>query len=148
MSTQVGGRFGSTTGANMLMFGGFGIPFGLIMIVFTGAELVTGNFLVFSILCLHDRSLKSVKDAAINFFVSWWGNFCGTMLIASVCAWQSGVVPTAYSELTEKPSVFATVEAMKAALGPGGTWCSDGNFVNANACFLIKSTVMRLKMDW
>ena len=59
MSSQVGGRFGGTTGQNNLMFGGFGIPFGLMMIVFTGAELVTGNYLVFSLLMIHEPTKKN-----------------------------------------------------------------------------------------
>ena len=146
MSAQVGGRWGGTTGQNNFVFGGFGIPFGLIMIVFTGAELVTGNFLVFTIHIIHERTPASVIAAARSFIVSWYGNFCGTMLVASAIAWQSGVVPTAYSELSEKTSVFSTKEAMKEALT--GSWCSDKNYANANACFLIKSTVMRLNMDW
>ena len=148
MSSQVGGRWGGTTGQNNFTFGGFGIPFGLIMIVFTGAELVTGNFLVFAILLIHEPTWKTFYESWRSFLVSWWGNFCGTMLVASCIAWQSGVVATAYSEFDERPSVFATIADMKAALGPGGTWCSDGNFKNANACFLIKSTVMRAKMGW
>lgn len=128
------------------MFGGFGIPFGLMMIVFTGAELVTGNFLVFVFHMIHERTPESVIAAFRSFIVSWYGNFCGTMLVASAIAWQSGVVPTAYSTFDEKTPVFATVEDMKKALT--GTWCSDKNFANANACFLIKSTVMRLNMEW
>jgi len=146
MSAQVGGRWGGTTGQNNFMFGGFGIPFGLMMIVFTGAELVTGNFLVFVIHIIHERTPASVIAALRSFIVSWYGNFCGTMLVASAIAWQSGVVPTAYSTFDEKTPKFATVEDMKAAIT--GTWCSDKNFANANACFLIKSTVMRLNMEW
>ena len=42
------------------MFGGFGIPFGLMMIVFTGAELVTGNYLMFAILMLHVRVISQI----------------------------------------------------------------------------------------
>ena len=60
MSSQVGGRWGGTTGQNNLMFGGFGIPFGLMMIVFTGAELVTGNYLMFAILMLHVRVISQI----------------------------------------------------------------------------------------
>lgn len=147
MSSQVGGRWGGTTGQNNFVFGGFGIPFGLMMIVFTGAELVTGNFLVFVVLILHDRTPASVIAAFRSFIVSWYGNFCGTMLVASAVAWQSGVVPTAYSTFKEKTPAFATVADMKTALTTG-TWCNDQNFANANACFLIKSTVMRLNMEW
>ena len=51
---QVGGRWGGTKGQNLFMIGGFGIPFGLMMIVFTGAELVTGNFMVFCIHFIHE----------------------------------------------------------------------------------------------
>ena len=29
--------------------------------------------------------------------VSWYGNFLGTIIVASCLAWQSGVIPTAYS---------------------------------------------------
>ena len=50
----MGGRWGGTAGQNLFMIGGFGIPFGLMMIVFTGAELVTGNFMVFFLHFLHE----------------------------------------------------------------------------------------------
>lgn len=147
MSSQVGGRWGGTTGQNNFVFGGFGIPLGLMMIVFTGAELVTGNFLVFVILILHERKPANLVAALRSFIVSWYGNFCGTMLVASAIAWQSEVVPTAYSTLTEKTPVFATVADMRTALTTGG-WCTANNYANSNACFLIKSTVMRLNMKW
>ena len=103
MSSQVGGRWGGTTGQNNFTFGGFGIPFGLIMIVFTGAELVTGNFLVFAILLIHEPTWKTFYESWRSFLVSWWGNFCGTMLVASCIAWQSGVVATAYSGVRRAP---------------------------------------------
>lgn len=148
MSSQVGGRWGGTTGQNNIMFGGFGIPFGLMMIVFTGAELVTGNYLLFSILMLHEPTLKNFKETMRSFIISWYGNWCGTLLVASCLAWQSGVVKTAYSSYDERPPVFATVADMKSAMGSDGDWCTTGKNVNSNACFLIKSTVMRLNMDW
>lgn len=146
MSSQVGGRWGGTTGQNNFVFGGFGIPFGLMMIVFTGAELVTGNFLVFSILLLHEPTKKNFYEAFRSFIVSWYGNWCGTLLVASAIAWQSGVVKTAYSSFDERPPVFDTVDAMRTAMADD--WCTTGNFANSNACFLIKSTTMRLNMTW
>ena len=94
--------------------------------------------------------------------VSWYGNFLGTMIVASCMAWQSGVVPTAYSSSStsllgsKSESVFATVEDMRIGMGPVmvnattgesvGGWCD--NTANGAACFLIKSTAMRLNMEW
>ena len=60
-----------------------------IAVVFTGAELVTGNFLVFTLHVLHERTLKSCFDAMKSFIVAWYGNFCGTLLVAAAIAWQS-----------------------------------------------------------
>ena len=91
---------------------------------------------------------KHFYETMRSFIISWYGNWCGTLLVASCLAWQSGVVATAYSSFDEKPPVFDTVAEMKAAMTGTGTWCSDGKFANSNACFLIKSTVMRLNMDW
>ena len=149
MSSQVGGRWGGTTGQNNLMFGGFGIPFGLMMIVFTGAELVTGNYLMFSLLLLHEPTKKNFIQMLRSFIISWYGNWCGTLLVASCLGWQSGLVATAYNDdFDERPPVFKTVDALKTALGTTGDWCTKEKFANANACFLIKSTVMRATMDW
>jgi len=146
MSSQVGGRWGGTKGQNMIMFGGFGIPFGLMMIVFTGAELVTGNYLVFSLLMLHEPTKKNFLETMRSFIISWYGNWCGTLLVASCLAWQSGVVKTVLSDFDEREPTFATAEEAKAAFADD--WCTTGAFVNSNACFLVKSTVMRLNMDW
>lgn len=149
MSAQVGGRWGGTTGQNNFVFGGFGIPFGLIMIVFTGAELVTANFLVFVIHILHEQNKPmACFNAMKSFIISWYGNFCGTLLVASCIAWQSEVVTTAYSEMEQTVSAFPTIAAMKEGMGAKGDWCSKGGFANANTCFFIKSTVMRSKMKW
>ena len=53
LSVQVGGRFGSTTGANNLMFAGFGIPFGLtFLVIVQGSELMTANYLYVSFVVL------------------------------------------------------------------------------------------------
>ena len=146
MSSQVGGRFGGTTGQNNLMFGGFGIPFGLMMIVFTGAELVTGNYLVFSLLMIHEPTKKNFYETMRSFIVSWYGNWCGTLLVASCLAWQSGVVKTVLSDFDNREPVFTSQADAKPAFAED--WCTTGNFVNSNACFLVKSTVMRLNMDW
>ena len=73
------------------------------MIVFTGAELVTGNFLVFAILLIHEPTWKTFYESWRSFLVSWWGNFCGTMLVASCIAWQSGVVPPPTPSSTSAP---------------------------------------------
>ena len=100
MSAQVGGRWGGTTGQNNFVFGGFGIPFGLMMIVFTGAELVTGNFLVFTLHILHERSAISVFNAMKSFIVSWYGNFAGTLLVAAAIAWQSEAGPPPFNTPT------------------------------------------------
>jgi len=40
------GTKGEDPGLQKLVFGAFGLPFGLTMVIICGAELVTGNFAV------------------------------------------------------------------------------------------------------
>ncbi|MBB6636802.1 formate/nitrite transporter family protein [Cohnella thailandensis] len=64
----------------------FGI--GLILVVFAGAELFTGNNMVFSIGALAHRT--SWKDALRNWLWCWLGNFAGAAAFAWI-VWRSGV---------------------------------------------------------
>mmetsp|Transcript_14111 Transcript_14111/g.46075 ORF Transcript_14111/g.46075 Transcript_14111/m.46075 type:complete len:448 (+) Transcript_14111:133-1476(+) len=54
LSVQVGGRFGSTVGANNLVFAAFGIPFGLtFLVIVQGSELMTANYMYTSFAVLE-----------------------------------------------------------------------------------------------
>jgi formate/nitrite transporter FocA (FNT family) len=45
---QMAGTKSTDPGLQKLVFGAFGLPFGLTMVIVCGAELVTGNFAVMS----------------------------------------------------------------------------------------------------
>ena len=59
-------------------------PFGLIMVVMTGAELFTGNCLItISVLSKRTTFIRMLR----NLIVVYIGNFLGAVLIAALCAY-------------------------------------------------------------
>ncbi len=66
------------------MICGFIFPAGLIMILLTGTELVTGNCLItISILSKH----ATLKGMMRNLGIVYLGNFVGALLLAAACAY-------------------------------------------------------------
>jgi len=62
-------------------------PFGLIMVILTGAELFTGNCLI-TISLLEKRA--SLAGMARNLVIVYLGNFAGAALLAAAMAWSGG----------------------------------------------------------
>ena len=60
--------------------GAFGLPFGLIMTLVTGAELFTGNTALVTAALMEGKIEK--KDLAKNWIASYLGNFVGSLLLA------------------------------------------------------------------
>ena len=74
---------GMPNGASMRLASGVLFPFGLMMVILTGAELFTGN-------CLMGISVleKSVSLGGMvkNLVIVYFGNFVGALLVAAGCA--------------------------------------------------------------
>lgn len=60
-------------------------PFGLIMVILTGAELFTGNCLI-TISVLEKK--VDVKGMLFNWFYVYLGNFIGALFLAMACAYS------------------------------------------------------------
>merc|ERR1711998_509905 len=67
-------------GLQKMIFGAFGLPFGLFMTVLTGAELFTGNAALVPLALLEQKAngLQLVR----SLVVSWFGNLLGSLFVA------------------------------------------------------------------
>ena len=99
---------GVPLGVEKFIFGAM-FPLGLILVVFAGAELFTGNVMVMTIGVLKKTS--RLKDLLINWTLSWIFNFAGALFIAFVIAYLGGVMPTDSSA----PAYVITSKAVSVA---------------------------------
>lgn len=67
-------------GLQKIILGAFGLPFGLIMTLVSGAELFTGNTALVTMAALNGEAESS--DLAKSWVVSYIGNFVGSVLLA------------------------------------------------------------------
>lgn len=79
-------------GLQKIIFGSFGLPFGLIMTLVTGAELFTGNTALVTAAVMEGKATK--KDLVKNWVASYAGNFVGSLLLAYL-AFKSGTLGSA-----------------------------------------------------
>jgi len=63
-----------------MVFGAFGLPFGLFMTVITGAELFTGNAALVPLALIEGKA--SIGQLVKSLTISWTGNLVGSLLIA------------------------------------------------------------------
>jgi len=76
-------------GLQKMIFGAFGLPFGLIMTLVTGGELFTGNTALVGAAVMEGKATK--KDLAKNWIASYAGNFVGSLILAYL-AFKSGTL--------------------------------------------------------
>lgn len=93
LAISIGGNCPGIASANpglqKMIFGAFGLPFGLIMTLASGAELFTGNTALVTAAYMEGKATK--KDLAKNWFYSYIGNFVGSVLLAYL-AFKSGTL--------------------------------------------------------
>eukprot|EP00274_Cyanoptyche_gloeocystis_P001364 CAMPEP_0196654310 /NCGR_PEP_ID=MMETSP1086-20130531/4016_1 /TAXON_ID=77921 /ORGANISM="Cyanoptyche gloeocystis , Strain SAG4.97" /LENGTH=427 /DNA_ID=CAMNT_0041985995 /DNA_START=24 /DNA_END=1307 /DNA_ORIENTATION=- len=77
-------------GLRSLVFGAV-FPVGIILVVFTGAELLTGNMMIDVIDLIHRRSKKTLIGVLRNWTLSWIGNFAGALFCSYFLAYQTGL---------------------------------------------------------
>lgn len=65
-------------------------PVGLMLVVFAGAELFTGNVMYISAALLSKK--VQWKDAMCNFFWSYVGNFFGSVIVAYFLAYEDDIM--------------------------------------------------------
>lgn len=75
-----------------IIFGAFGLPFGLIMTLVTGGELFTGNTALVTAAAMEGKTTKA--DLIKNWVASYAGNFVGSLILAFL-AFKSGTLGAA-----------------------------------------------------
>ena len=92
-------------GLQKIIMGAFGLPFGLIMTLVSGAELFTGNTALVTGAVMEKKATG--KQLAKSWIASYLGNFVGSLLLAYL-AFKSGTLgagPGAVNIATAKCSV-------------------------------------------
>ncbi|KKY15744.1 putative formate nitrite transporter family [Phaeomoniella chlamydospora] len=64
-------------------------PYGLCMIVLTGADLCTGTFLFTTVSVLHRR--LSITKAGLHWFITFWGNLTGSLFVTGILIYYGGI---------------------------------------------------------
>ncbi|CAK9106545.1 unnamed protein product [Durusdinium trenchii] len=80
----------SNPGVQKMIFGAFGLPFGLFMTLLSGSELFTGNAAIVSMALLQGK--VQAPHLAKSLLLSWLGNLVGAMLLARL-AILAGTMP-------------------------------------------------------
>jgi formate/nitrite transporter len=78
------GMAATNPGLQNIVKGAFGLPFGLMMTLVTGAELFTGNTALVTAAVLEGKA--SIKQLVKSWTVSWTGNLVGSVLLAAMVA--------------------------------------------------------------
>ena len=133
--TSVGGSSPALAAANPglsnLVKGAFGLPFGLSMVILTGAELFTGNVFVM----LSGLLSKKVTQAQVmkNWLVSYAGNFAGSVFLAYM----------AYMAMTSaaNPAPAIAIATMKATTLPFMVAFVRGVLCNWLVCLAVWGTM-------
>lgn len=96
LAITVGGACPGIASANpglqKIIFGAFGLPFGLIMTLVTGGELFTGNTAL--VTAAWKEGKTDFKSLMKNWVSSYSGNFVGSLLLAYL-AFKSGTLANA-----------------------------------------------------
>jgi len=96
LAITVGGACPGIASANpglqKIIFGAFGLPFGLIMTLVTGGELFTGNTAL--VTAAYKEGKTDAKGLAKSWIASYAGNFVGSILLAYL-AFKSGTLGNA-----------------------------------------------------
>lgn len=76
------GLAASNPGLQKIILGAFGLPFGLMMTLLSGAELFTGNTALVTMACLEGKATGN--QLAKSWVASYAGNFVGSLLLAAL----------------------------------------------------------------
>lgn len=79
-------------GLQKIIFGAFGLPFGLIMTLITGGELFTGNTAL--VTAAWKEGKTDTQSLIKNWVSSYFGNFVGSLILAYL-AFKSGTLGNA-----------------------------------------------------
>jgi len=103
-------------GLQKMIFGSFGLPFGLIMTLVTGGELFTGNTALVTAAVKEGKA--TYKDLTKSWVASYFGNFVGSLILAYL-AFKSGTLgntPASVAIATAKCSLDFDVAFVRGIL--------------------------------
>lgn len=106
----------SNPGLQKMIFGAFGLPFGLIMTLVTGGELFTGNTALVTAAVKEGKA--TYKDLVKSWTSSYIGNFVGSLILAYL-AFKSGTLgnaPASVAIATAKCSLAFDVAFVRGIL--------------------------------
>ncbi|KAI5198294.1 formate/nitrate family transporter [Aureobasidium subglaciale] len=114
------------------MFGALIFPFGLVVIVMTGADLCTGSFMYTSLAALHRRT--SVLLMLRHWLVTFFGNLAGALFVTCIIVGYGGVLsaPVYRTELLK----IATTKAVTPEWHQIFLKAIGANWLVCLACFL------------
>jgi len=75
------------------MLGAVIFPWGLATIVISGADLCTGSFMFTTVAVLQRR--LSIGKLLMHWFITFFGNLCGSLLIVGLMTGEAGIFDTA-----------------------------------------------------
>jgi len=92
LSTQTAPWYQENAPGLIRMLGAVIFPFGLTLIVVTGADLATGSFMFTTLSALHGR--LSVWKMLRHWVITFFGNLAGSLFIACLLMGEGGVFST------------------------------------------------------
>ncbi|KAK9814298.1 hypothetical protein WJX72_003601 [[Myrmecia] bisecta] len=85
------GLLASNPGLQKMIYGAFGFPFGLLMVVISGAELFTGN--TASVAAAFYEGKVRLRQLLQNWGIAWIGNLAGSLLVVALVSY-TGLLST------------------------------------------------------
>ena len=109
------GLVSTNPGLQKLIFGAFGLPFGLFMTVLSGTELFTGNAALVTMAVLENK--VEPKELMKSLVLSWLGNLIGAVSVAKLAIFAAtmpggGATIALASTKTSEPFATAFVRGI------------------------------------
>jgi formate/nitrite transporter len=90
-------------GLQKIILGAFGLPWALMLVLLTGGQLFTGNTATITTALLEGQ--VTLDQMLKNFFLSYFGNFAGGLIVISLLAAAGLTAPGAAAVATAKTSL-------------------------------------------
>ncbi|TIA28666.1 formate/nitrate family transporter [Aureobasidium pullulans] len=114
------------------MFGALIFPFGLVVIVMTGADLCTGSFMYTTLSTLHRRT--SILLMLRHWLLTFFGNLAGALFVTGIIVYHGGVLSA--SPYREEVLKIATTKAVTPQWHEIFVKAIGANWLVCLACFL------------
>jgi formate/nitrite transporter len=103
VGANVPGLKSSSPGLQKILLGAFGLPWALMMVLLTGAQLFTGNTATITTALLEGQ--VTLDQMLKNFVLSYFGNFAGGLTVVALLGAAGLVTPGSVAVATAKTSL-------------------------------------------